>query len=128
MWLLIPEGKTLLVKVGNYKFVGPRKLSLQDKFHLPETFTDGTPIKGYFYDEQPNPNDGIDSPILDNSQRESEGERGDSGSGLGDSVVREDSGSDDESEILRQQLSQTVRSVGRRRKVEDSGDKTESDS
>ena len=38
----VPSGKTLVVPIGGYRFVGPTVVNLS-KAKLPETFEDGTP-------------------------------------------------------------------------------------
>lgn len=42
--VLVPEGKTLALLVGNYIFHGPYEIKMEKGFVFPTTYTDGSPL------------------------------------------------------------------------------------
>lgn len=44
MRFYVPEGKTIFIRAGAYRFVGPMWVKKDKSFRWPENYTDGTPI------------------------------------------------------------------------------------
>lgn len=43
--LLVPEGKVLHIKAGDYWFYGPCEIPVNTKFQFPDTYEDGTLVE-----------------------------------------------------------------------------------